>query len=98
MLVWPTAGALVGILNACTRWWTVAQAGYDRPSRVLPLALGGMIVRLVMVTALLTVALREGLFPGLLTFGGMWLARWGSVIWTHAKGVDRLSTRTMGDQ
>ena len=97
MMVWLTAGALVGILNARARWWTVAHAGFTQADRALSLALGGMFIRLVLVTALLALALRDGLVPGLLAFGGMWLARWGSVVWIHARGVDRLSVSETGD-
>lgn len=98
MALWLAAGALVGVLNAFNRWWTVARTHHDREDRAVSMVLGGMMVRLLVVAALLIAALRVGIVPGLLAFGGMWLARWGALIWIHRNGVYRLGASRMEDE
>ena len=82
--LWLLAGGLVGIANGLTRWWTVSRL--RREMRLSPLALvwGVLILRLALVAALLILGLRRGIIPGLLAFAGLWLARWGTVIWSGA--------------
>ena len=92
MTLWLVAGALVGLLNAGIRWWTVSRLGAELPDRALLTAVGGMAVRLSLAASLLTIGLRRGIVPGLLSFGGMWITRWATVLWFNAKGVDTLRT------
>jgi hypothetical protein len=82
--LWLLAGGLLGIVNGLTQWWTVSRL---RPRvRLAPLALvwGGLILRLALVAAVLTLGLRRGVIPGLLAFAGLWLARWGIAIYFGA--------------
>lgn len=82
--LWLLAGALVGVLNGLTRWWTVARLRAKMEGSPLGLTLGGMTVRLILVAALLTVGLQRGILPGLLAFAGLWLTRSATVIWAQA--------------
>jgi hypothetical protein len=47
--------------------------------------LSGAILRWSLVAALLTFALQRGIGPALLAFAGLWLSRWGTVIWFNAQ-------------
>ena len=90
MTLWLVLGALVGLLNAAFRWWTVSHIGADLPERALLITVGGIVVRLSLVASLLTLALSRGIVPGLLSFGGLWMARWATVLWIDARGIEAL--------
>jgi len=95
MVLWLLAGAVIGVLNAGLRWWTVSRLHVDLAHRAVFLVLAGMTLRLSLVASLLAVGLRQGILPGLLSFGGMCLARWGTVVWFNANGLERLSASTV---
>jgi hypothetical protein len=90
MTLWIVAGALIGLLNAAVRWWAVSHVGACAPERALLLAVGGMVVRLSLVASLLALAMSRGIVPGLLAFGGLWMARWATVLWINAHGIEAL--------
>jgi len=85
--LWLLAGGLVGALNGLTRWWTVARLRSDMEHGALLVTLGGMMLRLGLIAALLIGGLQRGIVPGLLAFGGLWLTRTLAVIWVQASGV-----------
>jgi hypothetical protein len=87
IILWALIGALVGVANAWTLWWTVGRLRPDEPGNALWLVLGGMGVRLAIVTALLIVGLKSGAARGLIAFGGLWLARSTAVMCVQANGV-----------
>lgn len=89
--LWVLAGAVVGTVNALTRWWTVTRLQTEMPSSALALTLGGMGMRLIIVAALLIKGLERGIIPGLLAFGGLWVARSAAVIWVQTAGNSLLS-------
>jgi hypothetical protein len=94
---WLLVGGLVGLLNGLSRWWTVAQLPADMEGTPLLLTLGGMVLRLTLVAALLIAGLRQGILPGLLAFAGLWLARSGTVVWFQAAGVPWPCDAARGD-
>jgi hypothetical protein len=81
MVLWLLAGALIGTMNGMTRWWTVSRLGHGVRLRPRTIIWGGLVLRFALVAAVLILGLRRGIIPGLLAFAGLWLARWGSVIW-----------------
>jgi hypothetical protein len=83
--LWLLLGGVVGVVNGLTRWWTVARLRPDIPSHALAIVLSGAILRWSLVAALLTFALQRGIGPALLAFAGLWLSRWGTVIWFNAQ-------------
>lgn len=87
--LWLLAGGLVGALNSLSLWWTVAQFRADAPAGTLLLTVGGMTLRLALVTALLIGGLQQGIVPGLLAFAGLWLVRSASVVCFHTSDVLR---------
>lgn len=83
--VWPFVGGLVGIVNGATRLTTISYLSSETVTRSLVLVLGGMMVRLGFVAALLIAGLKQGIDAGLLAFAGLWVARWVIVIWSNAR-------------
>jgi hypothetical protein len=83
--LWLLAGGLVGTANGLTRWWTISHLRHEMRLSPLALVWGGLTVRLALAAALLIIALRNGIIPGLLAFAGLWLARWGTAIWFGAR-------------
>jgi hypothetical protein len=82
--LWLLAGCAVGAANGLTLWWIVSRLREDmRLSPLMPVW-SGFALRLALAAALLTAAVRRGIVPGLLAFSGLWLARWGTVIWFGA--------------
>ncbi|MGD2145975.1 MAG: hypothetical protein PVH41_04720 [Anaerolineae bacterium] len=79
--LWLLAGGIVGTANTLTRWWTVSRLRSGMRVNPLSLAWGGFILRLALVTGLLSLGLSRGALPGLLAFAGLWLARWTTTIW-----------------
>lgn len=80
-LLWLLVGVALGLLNTATQWWTVNRLHPDTPGRAVGLTIGGAALRWVLVVALLIVALRQGVQPTLLVFGGLWLGRWVLLGW-----------------
>ncbi len=80
-LLWLVAGAAVAVVNAVTRRKTVASLSAESVSGSLVLALGGMLLRLGLIAALLVVALSQGIVAGLVAFGGLWLTRAALILW-----------------
>jgi hypothetical protein len=78
ILSWWLAGLAVGAFNGWTAWLTT-----DR------LQLGGMLLRWTLAGGLLAAGLQHGAVPGLLTFFGLWLARWGTVGWAIVGARER---------
>lgn len=78
---WFLAGGIVGLLNGITLWWTVAYLRPEAPRRALFNAIGGALVRWGLVSGLLISALRHGIWPCLVAFAGLVVARWGVVSW-----------------
>jgi len=82
--LWLLAGGIVGAANTLTCWWTVSQLRGGMRVNPLSLVWGGFILRLALVTGLLSLGLSRGILPGLLAFAGLWLARWITTIWFGA--------------
>jgi hypothetical protein len=84
IVFWLVVGGLVGLANDLTRRWSVSRLRQEMRPGALAVIWGGLVLRLGLVTALLIVGLKRGIVPGLLAFSGLWLARWGTVIWHGA--------------
>lgn len=69
------------MLNGVTLWWTVAHLRPDAPRRAVLYAVGSALVRWGLACGLLVSALQQGMWPCLVAFAGLWLARWGVVSW-----------------
>jgi len=76
---WLLTGGAIGILNFMTRCWTVARLHPSAPRRAVAWTVGGALLRWGLASSLLIVALRQGVWPALLAFAGLWLARWSTV-------------------
>ncbi len=87
---WLLLGLAVGVLNGLTRWWTVKRLCPTQPSGALGSVVGGMLLRWGLVIGLLIAALNvsTGIIPALLSFVGLWVARWGTTIWFHTRGLE----------
>jgi hypothetical protein len=84
--LWLLAGGIVGAANTLTRWWTVSHLRSGMRASPLSLVWGGFILRLALVTGLLSLGLSRGILPGFLAFAGLWLARWTTTISFGALG------------
>lgn len=81
-MFWLSTGLTIGILNGLTLRWTVSRL---RPETALvgaPLVALGGLLRLGLATALLVFASQHGIIPCLLSFAGLWLARWMVILFT----------------
>lgn len=78
-VLWLLLGGLVGGLNSLLLYRTVSCLRPSKPPG-LALVLGSVPLRWAIAAVVLALALRQGIGPGLLTFAGMWLTRWGLVI------------------
>jgi hypothetical protein len=81
-LFWLPIGIIIGTLNGLTLRWTVERL---RPGTALigvPLVALGGLLRLGFATALLILASQYGIMPCLLSFAGLWLARWIIILFT----------------
>ncbi len=83
--MWLFAGGVVGVVNGVARWKTVSRLSTETMSRSLTLTVGGMLLRLGLVTGLLIAGLMQGIVPGLLAFAGLWITRWTIVLWFSAR-------------
>jgi len=77
VLGWLCAGVALGFFNIMTQWWTVQRLHPEAPHYALVLMMGGMMLRWLLAAGLFITALQGGLFPLLMAFAGLWLARWG---------------------
>jgi hypothetical protein len=93
--VWLLLGGAVGALNGLTLRWTVNRLRPEAALAGVPLMMAGFLLRLVLAAALLVLASRRGVAPGLLACTGLWLARWG-VIWWVARSGGQLSVKAEG--
>jgi hypothetical protein len=84
ILCWLLIGGAVGIVNGLTRWWTVSRLRHDMQLSPLFLVWAGWILRLALVAILLMIGIRQGIIPGLVSFAGLSLGRWATVIWLGA--------------
>lgn len=76
-IVWFLAGAGVEVLNALTRKWTVDRL---HNLRSIGWVAGGLVVRLVLTSAVLVLAFRYSPLSGLAALLGYWIGRW-TMIW-----------------
>ena len=79
-ILWLLLGGLAGGLNSLLLYRTVSCLRPGKPPSTLVLILGSVPLRWAIAAVALALALRQGIGPGLLTFAGLWLARWGLVI------------------
>jgi hypothetical protein len=79
ILSWWLAGLALGAFNGWTARLTTDRLQPGASHSVVAWVLGGMLLRWILAGGLLTAALQHGAVPGLLTFFGLWLARWGTV-------------------
>ncbi len=82
--LWMLLGGLVGAVNGVTRWLAVARLSAGRRGHAVLLTVGGMAIRLGLVTGLLVAAFRQDVVAGLLAFLGLLVVRSAIVIWAHA--------------
>jgi hypothetical protein len=75
-MIWFIIGIAIGVLNGLTLRWTVGRLRPETSLTGVPLVMLGFPLRLGLVAALLLVALQSGIAPCLLSFTGLWLARW----------------------
>jgi hypothetical protein len=75
-MLWLFAGLIIGMLNSLMLRWTVDRLRSGPLALGVPLVAAGFVLRLGGAAALLVLASRQGLAPGLLAFAGLWLARW----------------------
>jgi len=80
-LLWLLAGGAIGLANGWLLWQGVARLRPDASARAVAGMVGGAALRWALVTALLVVALRQGVVSGVLAFAGLWLVRWGLIGW-----------------
>ena len=83
--LWLLAGGIIGTANGLSRWWTVSRLRSGMRVSPVSLVWGGFMLRLALVTGLLSLGLSRGALPGLLAFAGLWLARWATVSYTHLR-------------
>jgi len=77
--MWFIIGIAIGILNGLTLHWTVGRLRPETSLISAPLVMFGFLLRFGLVATLLLVALQSGIAPCLLSFAGLWLARWITV-------------------
>ena len=78
---WFLTGGLIGVANGAALWWTVAHLRPEAPRRAVLNAVGGSLLRWALVSGLLVLALRQGIWPCLVAFAGLWMARWAVASW-----------------
>jgi hypothetical protein len=79
--VWLLAGVAVGLGNGLTLWRVVRRLEPERPRRSRMRVASSRWLRWIGAAVLLALALQAGVVPGLLAFVGLWIARWGLVVW-----------------
>lgn len=79
--VWLLLGGTVGVLNGLSLRWTASRLRPEATLAGVPLMMTGFLLRMGLAAALLILASRRGVAPGLLACTGLWLARWGVIWW-----------------
>jgi hypothetical protein len=75
IVVWFLAGVGLGALAGLSQHWTVEHVEPETPGRVLPLVLGGMVIRVALAGVLLFGAIQSGIWSALAALAGLLLAR-----------------------
>jgi hypothetical protein len=89
ILSWWLAGLALGAFSGWTAWLTTDRLQPGASHFAVAWVLGGMLLRWTLAGGLLTAGLQHGAVPGLLTFFGLWLARWGTVGWASIRARER---------
>ena len=85
ILVWLAVGCALGIANTVMQWWTVARLHPREPLHAVVTVIGGMVIRWLLAAIVLTMALQNGIIPGLVAFAGMLLARWAMLVYLTSR-------------
>jgi hypothetical protein len=85
-MLWLSAGLTIGTLNGLTLRWTVSRLHPETSLIGVPLVALGGLLRLGLATALLLLASQHGMMSCLLSFAGLWLARWIVILFTLFPG------------
>jgi FtsH-binding integral membrane protein len=80
-ICWFLFGAVLSAVKVLTLLWTVNRIHPNAPYQAVVWAMGGAIMRWLLVTSLLLSALQQGIVSALFAFAGLWLARWGVIVW-----------------
>jgi hypothetical protein len=75
IVVWFLAGVGLGAIAGLSQHWTVEYVDPEAPGRVLPLVLGGMLIRVGLAGVLLFGAIQSGIWSALAALAGLLLAR-----------------------
>lgn len=78
---WLVVGLLGGAVAMLSLAWTVGRLRPESAGCALAMVWGGTVLRWGLVALLLSLALRQGILPGLGAFAGIWLARSLAVAW-----------------
>jgi len=76
---WFLAGALVGLANVYTIARTVSRIRPEARRSALMVTVGSALLRFVFAAVVLSIALQQSAFAGILVFVGMLTARWSAV-------------------
>jgi hypothetical protein len=81
-MMWFIIGIATGILNGLTLRWTVGRLRPETSLTGVPLVALGFLLRMGLATTVLVLASQRGLTTCLLSFAGLWLARWTAILVT----------------
>jgi hypothetical protein len=81
-MIWFMIGIAIGVLNGLTLRWTVGRLRSETSLTGVPLVAFGFLLRMGLNTALLILASQRGMTTCLLSFTGLWLARWTIILVT----------------
>ena len=81
-MIWFIFGIATGILNGLTLRWTVGRLRPEASIISEPLVMLGFVLRMGLTAALLVLASQHSLVSGMLSFAGLWLARWTVILVT----------------
>lgn len=81
-MMWLLIGIATGILNGLMLRWTVGRLRPETSLVGVPLVAFGFLLRMGLATALLVLASQRGMTTCLLSFAGLWLARWATILVT----------------
>lgn len=85
VILWVLAGAVLGWFTIYFQIWNVAQLGpHTTPNVALALVIGGALIRWTLVAVLFWAALQVDVVACLLSFIGLWVARWWMVCQVNA--------------
>lgn len=89
-VAWLLAGLVAGLVNVYLLARTVAFLRPDARFRAVLATFGGILVRLGIAAAVLSLALQQSAVSGLFAFVGLWVARW---IVVYMARTERLAWR-----